>query len=376
MKWLNKGNELKELGEQIASYKGNYGIWGIARAGEESYLRLQDHVEISCFFDTFPEKETFFHLPVCAPKFLGDFSGKLIIASSHYEEIKDQLEDNDYIENKDFFYWKTFISLYYFYKLNQLTLNRVDISVTNRCTLRCKYCNMFMPHFKNPQEQDFDEVIASIENLFRHVDYVSSIKLLGGEPFLYKRLADIVTTIGKKYRAQYGFIELFTNGTIVPTEKQLELFQSENVRIQVTDYTRGVDYRKKLDQVIGCLEAYEIRHTFYSLEQWLDFGFPHNSDKTRTKQGLMEKFDRCAPDFRGLVENRLYFCHLSASAEKANLFKGLVSDYFLLEEGMNPAELLEFDLGYNTLGYVSFCAMCRGCNSDIYVDGSAQLERG
>lgn len=375
MKWTNKGNELATLIESITSYHGEYAIWGAGLYGEDSYIHLKKHLNISFFIDSDPEKTEFCGLTVFPPDRLQNFTGCIIVASSFYDEIKKSLKEMDFHENKDFFFWKKFTSLYFYHVLNQISLSRVDISLTNRCTLRCKYCNMFMPHFQNPDEQSFDAIKQDIDGLFSVVDYVNTIKLLGGEPFLYKNLCNVIDYIGQHYGRQLGYLELYTNGTIVPNQSLLALMKAEKIKVQVTDYTKAVDYSEKLREMLRKLDEFQIPYSFYSLDKWLDFGFPHNSSNVQEESHLINKFDACSPDFRGLVGNKLYFCHLSASAEKADMFQGSPSDYIVLDEKLDPIHLLEFDLGYNDLGYVSFCKLCRGCNSDILVDGNAQLER-
>lgn len=373
MKWNHKGHEFEDLGRCITSYQGDYAIWGAGIAGQECFDTLSPYLSITHFLDSDESKKEHCGIPVQSPKNLEGFSGKIIVASSGYPEISKMLKEKGQVENQDFFFWRKFLGGYFLYAREEVCLYRVDISVTNRCSLRCKYCNMLMPHFEKPQDQVLEDILRDIDTLFTHVDFVMTLKLLGGEPFLYPKFHDVLLYLTEHYKDKFGFIEIFTNGTLMPSEETISLIAKENIRVQVTDYTKAVDYSKKLKAVVEKLEENEITYTFYSLDKWLDFGFPHNQSDVRDENALIGKFHGCSPDFRGLVGNKLYFCHLSASAEKANLFQGVPSDYFVLEEGMSKAELMEFDLGYNDIGYVSYCTVCRGCKSDIFVDGNAQM---
>ena len=375
MKWTNKGHVFDLVAQEILNVSDQYYIWGTAVAGSEFYHKFKNELNITHFLDSDNTKMMFCDLLVLHKEDLSKVKGKIIIASRFYEEIKKILIIQGFIENIDFFFWKTFDQVYFLYKYNQLVLYRVDISITNRCTLQCKYCNMFMPHFKNPQDNPLQEIKDSIDFLFNKVDFVNTIKLLGGEPFLNKELDDIILYIYERYEDKIGYIEIFTNGTILPNDKQLTLFQKHKIKIQITDYTSAVDYKIKLQKFIDKLNEYNIKCSYYSLTSWLDFGFPHNNDNITGEEKLINKFDMCQPDFRGLVGDRLYFCHLSASAEKAGLFKASSSDFIVLDESNSKFEILEFDLGYSQSGYVSFCTVCRGCDgvNSLYVDGKVQM---
>ena len=51
-------------------------------------------------------------------------------------------------------------------------INRVDISVTNRCTLNCEGCNMLMSYYCNPQDRKLDEIKRDLDAFFEWVDTV------------------------------------------------------------------------------------------------------------------------------------------------------------------------------------------------------------
>ena len=46
---------------------------------------------------------------------------------------------------------------------------------------------MFMPYYKEQIDYTAIDILADLELLFRHVDYIASYRLLGGEPLLNKR---------------------------------------------------------------------------------------------------------------------------------------------------------------------------------------------
>ena len=91
---------------------------------------------------------------------------------------------------------------------------RTDILLTEKCTLNCTFCNMYMPHYKNPKHKNINKIKEDIDILFKNVDYISTLHLVGGEPFLYPNHKEVFEHIGKNYRDKIDNILITTNGTL------------------------------------------------------------------------------------------------------------------------------------------------------------------
>ena len=109
-------------------------------------------------------------------------------------------------------------------KKNSLKVDSVDLMLTEKCSLKCKDCSNLMQFYAKPIDEDYDLVIASIDILMEAVDFVQEIRLLGGEPLMYKKV-DLVIKHLLKYK-NFGQIKINTNGTIVPKEEKLKVFQN------------------------------------------------------------------------------------------------------------------------------------------------------
>ena len=57
-----------------------------------------------------------------------------------------------------------------------------------------------MPHYKNPKHKNINKIKGDIDILFKNVDYISTLHLVGGEPFLYPNHKEVFEHIGKNYR--------------------------------------------------------------------------------------------------------------------------------------------------------------------------------
>lgn len=67
---------------------------------------------------------------------------------------------------------------------------------------------------------------------FSKVNYIHEFVLIGGEPLLYKYLADAVEYIGSKYRNQMSVFSITSNGTITPSKDLLEKCKEYGVLLE------------------------------------------------------------------------------------------------------------------------------------------------
>jgi SynChlorMet cassette radical SAM/SPASM protein ScmE len=92
------------------------------------------------------------------------------------------------------------------------TPKKVDISITNRCNLRCRYCY----HFEGPGDVGEDlpcgEWLQFFEELNRSA--VMEVTLAGGEPFIREDLKDIINGIVRN-RMRFAIL---SNGTLITDE--------------------------------------------------------------------------------------------------------------------------------------------------------------
>lgn len=296
-----------------------------------------------------------------------------------YKSISAMLEQDGFAENKDFCIVDLFVAEWYWYNKKQVHLVEVHTSVTTRCTLQCKNCNMFMPYYKQHKDSDVAMFKQDMDQLFRVVDKVFSIGILGGEPLLNKDLADMIEYLHENYRNRIGEISVITNGTLLPDDKLLNVWKKCNVRIHISDYTKTVPYEKRLQEFEQLMKANHVEYRINSSLVWCDFGFPENSFHFKdVRTHMME----CFPVFRGLNESKMYFCHVAWSAEKCGLYQLKESDYCNIAEidekkDEQRKEFLNMSLGGKQDWFLSFCKVCGGCGADNtkYIKAGLQVKR-
>lgn len=380
MKWINQGHEFDKTAAVLCGKETRYYIWGTANIAQSLISLCGKEINIigAVDSDTTRQGKCICGMVIEDPEILDPKSGYIaLVTTSAFNEIKPRLIGKGFQENINFFDYFVFTQIYQLYKHDKLYSRRLDIALTERCTLKCRKCNMFMPYFRNPGDLDKDDVLKQIDQYFSMVEYLESFNLLGGEPLLYTPLAEIINYTASKYRDHIDHFKIFTNGTLLPGEELLELFHKYSVEIQISDYTEAVPYQKRLQELKDLLEKANVCYYVLKSSLWGDFGFPENCNSISDTQWI-PFFDACRASFRGLYKNRVYFCHLETSAVRAGIYEDRPNDYFDLGKELKNKKksFLEFDQGYSRDGAVSFCRLCRGCDTvnPLTVEAAEQME--
>lgn len=270
-------------------------------------------------------------------------------------------------KGKNYCSMEQFLTEWFWNYRKKVCLMEVHSTITTRCTLRCKHCNMFMPYYKEQIDYVAEDILHDLKLLFRHVDYVVSYKLLGGEPLINNELANMIMQISEKYGDKIGNIGIITNGTILPNEELINISKKYDVKFDFSDYTDAVDYKKKFDEAVKRVSDAGIRYEVNRSLRWCDFGFPEKN-KNYDFDEVREHMLSCGPLFHGLNDGKYYYCHVAWSADKAKLLKNVQDDYIDLRTLGNGDEakeaILEHSKGNMAKGFVKLCKICGGCGND------------
>jgi organic radical activating enzyme len=295
---------------------------------------------------------------------------QVIITTDVYRQLyKTYLEEH----NIQYTWYKNIASIWPFKYENKVHIFQTDVLVTEKCTLACSHCNMFMPHFVSPNHRDLEVIKSDIDLFFNKVDYVSVFHLVGGEPFLYPFIEDVIRYILTNYITKIDKLIITTNGTIKPKQSILDLLKSNDVILSISDYTDKLENIKS--KVLKVLETYKsenINHYVRTEIEWYDFGDLRIKKNLETDK-LIKHFDSCTAPFRGLNDGKFYYCHLNTSAVLTKLFPLNDNDYVALTN-VSKEDLIKFDLGYTDLGYITFCDNCNGCNTGIKIPVSYEKQ--
>jgi SynChlorMet cassette radical SAM/SPASM protein ScmE len=184
------------------------------------------------------------------------------------------------------------------------TPRSVDLSITNRCNLRCTYCSHFTGASDVDQDLPKEEWLQFIEELNRCA--VMNVTIGGGEPFCSKDLPELIEGIVSN-RMRFNIL---SNGTLITDEMAAFLASTgrcDGVQVSIDgsiptthDACRGEGNFLKAMQGIKSLQKYNVpvpvrvtihKHNVWDLENVArllleELGLPSFSTNAASYMGL------------------------------------------------------------------------------------------
>ena len=200
----------------------------------------------------------------------------------------------------------------------------IGVIVGNICTLRCNHCVESVPHSKLQRHQEPKEkLIKEIRRVAEAIEFVTVVDFVGGEPFLHPDLPELIEeTLSIP---NIGFINIFTNGTVKPSPKLLEVLKKDYVVVNVSDYSGQLPQtmRDKITETVRILRSANIATTYVKDMTWYDISsFEKNNDN---EEELKERFHRCRVNScQRLYDNQMYRC--------LHLYSGYVTGKLQIDE--------------------------------------------
>ena len=372
MKWKNKGHEFVELFYQIEKKNKLY-LFGAGDYGMQFLNIFKNEIPIVGYIDNNSAKQgTVIHEKRCysLEEITLDEDEGIVVTMSQIARVEpiEQLKQYGYKKDIDFFIIEEFLSVYYVYKKNKIYFSSISFLPSTACNLNCKNCLNFNPFAKHFYVRKWEDLIKDIDLFFSCIDRIMLFHISGGEPMLYKYIADLVEYIDKNYGDRIDTLRTVTNGTIVPKDEVLQKLSECNVEVTIDDYREAVPhFGKQFDEVICKFNDYHIKYYINKVDSWIDLA-PERTDYSGLSESQLEKHrEDCSQSWQELRDGKLYSCNYAAYATVAGIAGEQDSEEtfdlttFTIDQ---KRELVEFRLGYTTKGYTNFCKTCRGFTSE------------
>jgi len=389
MKWNNKGHEFDNRGRTLAEdFKRGQKIYlfGAGILGEEFRGVLEAYGIFGGYIDNdrkkqqagaggadvisvegFMEKRQDSWVVICAD-------------DKNIPAMQKQMESNGMQTGKDLFVYLPFfrdifpvLSLWAFHKVFD---NLCQISLTERCTLRCGKCaHGCYAVGSDARDMDPDDVRYTADSYFSHVDFIREFVLIGGEPLLYRHLAEAITYIGEHYRNQMMIYSITTNGTVMPDEDVLLASKAQSVLFRISNYSDSLPRLKPgYERLCRLLEAYGIAYVLEDgRRQWYDYGFEEINRESASEAAAV--FDGCRTPCREVRRDKYYYCVMARTVND-NLKFGLGENDYLSLSGLKGESgkkiLTEYGQGYSDKGYLDMCLHCRGAEAQEHLIPAAR----
>ncbi len=244
----------------------------------------------------------------------------------------------------------------------ELVVPSIDVCMTTRCNLRCKGCGSLMPLYEHPQDVDIDLLLHSLERFFSVVDRVFRINVIGGEPFLYPHMDQVIEYLNS--RDEVVWVVVPTNGTAVPDNPRLyEALRNPKNHVRISHYEA---FEKKSGKLLKRLEDERIDHSVKTFGAntflWYDFG--DYSLRNRTPEELARQYDSCEVEWMSLYRGKLYPCPRAAHSIDLGLMQDEGNSVNLVDDSVTLPELKEaLEQFVYERSYYPACNRCnRGTN--------------
>lgn len=367
MKWKNKGHEYDAEMDLLENYKGKCVIWGAGTYGYVFLKAFEKDFDILEFIDKNPQKQgdMFYGYPVISPQqFKEKYDGEMVIVSTGVtRSVYAFLEDMGLVRYKDFFHIDEVASLYSYRVKDKVFFNDATLWITQRCTLKCSFCNAFIPHYDHPCDYDIEFLKDTLKKYFRWVDELNVLALVGGDAMMHREFSTLLKWIlDEYYPRQIKNIEIYSNAVIMPTGEILKLIRDNHVIYRFTDY-HDMTGKQNIDKIERVFDENEIIYDHANFTSWFDCGYPQESNGITSEEGLIAFCNSCdRKTCHGIFGNKVLLCNMCNNASQIGYCDLLESDYFDLDpyDKTRRVELIEYYLGYSEKGYYNYCRKCNG----------------
>ena len=352
-------------------------VYGFGKVAQRNIDKIARDFSVKCIVDNAPkyaEEGSYQGIAIrnlqAAKEILKKYKVIVCTSSLAYASIQKDLQSLGLREFEDYCRLEDFMPEWYWKYRREVVISQMSSSITSRCTLNCERCNVFMPYYKEHYDTTADELLQDMDLLFQRVDYLTSYFVFGGEPLLNKNLPEMLRRVYEKYHGRIGYMQIITNGTVVPSQELLEACEACKVKIRLSDYTRQVPYEKKLAEVKETLDKSKVEWSMGVYDTWLSLEFPVVKKPIAPNPEEAKKHMlACSQGCHMVGDGRLYYCGALCNAQRCGLWQLREGDYVDLEKSEGSLEqdklrVLRYCLGDVDKKYISLCNVCWGAGAD------------
>lgn len=351
-------------------------IFGASTVGKFALdICKENEIEIDCFCDNNPDKinTLFYGLQVISVEelLLNQDNPLFFISVVDIQDIVAQLEKlgfKNWVSCADMLshiyhplIYNMILSHDNYMNKDKTYLRGVDIVITEKCSLKCKDCSNLMQYYDHPINLD---ICYGIEKLLSLVDKIGEARIIGGEPFMNKFIGNIVGYLINQDKIDS--VVIYTNATILPTEKQIKIFKNKKVIFYVSNYGK---LSKKYDKLVKLLIKEDINYMSANIK-WTDCS--KIKQNNRSKKDNQKIFDNCCvKNLTTLLDAKIYRCPFQANINNLHAVPRFENDYIDLNN-TTKEKIKEYLLRKN---YLEVCDFCNGRSfNDPEIKANVQIK--
>lgn len=242
---------------------------------------------------------------------------------------------------------------------DKIFLRSIDLIITERCSLRCKNCSNLMQYYEKPQNLNLGMLLKSINTFCQVADEVMEFRVLGGDVLMSRDWPVIVKRLMDESKAKR--VVLYTNGTLMPLEKDIAILKHPKVLVVVSNYgaiSRNLTGLKQL------FEREKIAYHILEVTEWLDCATVRPRHRGEEENKRIFKIC-CAKNITTLSDGKVFRCPYAANANRLAAVPNYKGDYVdLFAEPLNAANVVRVKNKLkNYILYKNYLKTCDFCSA-------------
>lgn len=326
-------------------------LWGAGKIGSVvAYAMEQRGWKFNAFIDSAKEKQgkTYCEHTIISPEELyKEKQNVLIILSCAFPNIIDELKEKGYtnvytptflLKQIDFTEYageltseyairivENALRNYVLYYKRGIPIERLLFVITDKCTLRCKNCDAYMPYHTHPEEDSIETIMESFNQILDVCEYVDTVDILGGEPLVHSNINSIVRYFVDEKRCSK--VTIISNGTVMPSADLMEIMQSSKCIFRISDYGKLSSQKMHL---IDEFEKRNIRYEVTNYQYWDSIPLIQRTNESQNQ--LDYKFATCTANVFYVKKGKMFCCTFCAGlcSLSMNLIPNFQSNYVQL----------------------------------------------
>ena len=219
----------------------------------------------------------------------------------------------------------------------ELVIGSIDLPLTTKCNLSCSHCGSLIDQYVHHYDVDYNIIISSLDRLLSITNLIVRVNVLGGEPFLYPKLENVLEYI--QTRKEIDKIYVHTNGLYLPKQKSLlDALRGSKIKVRISRYPA---YASKINDTLQILESEKIT---YSVKEfgpndflWYDYG--GFEERGRSQVELEDQYIKCDVEWYSVFNGRIFPCPRAAHAVDLELIRADGNYVDLLDPSTSIEEL-------------------------------------
>ena len=238
----------------------------------------------------------------------------------------------------------------------------ITLIINQKCSLRCKCCTSYMNEYPKEARVNFpvERIYEDIDKFFAAMDSVSTVTIMGGEPFMHPDLSGIVKKLLEK--DNFGLVSIATSGTYPIKPEQLEGLQDKRVNVSFSNYEQSIteNQRNLMYKNVEMVKNAGISYTLgvvmpeWSIPSTL-FDLGESIETMTAKKGACVFPLRCMQVKNG----KLHPCDFGTALYSLKI-ADYPMDYVDIENTESISELREKIRTYIDQPYYKTCGHCAG----------------